>query len=494
MSDAPMRTLKNVFVCKKDNQLQLVNVVFDKVIQKIIPRHARLIPWSEVKTIDQWQRIQSQLVDSTDSNSNDWLDGKYFLLIPGAIDAHVHFNTPGFENRGDFQHGSLAAAYGGVTLVIDMPCTSKPPITSARALTIKMAALAGQSWVDYGFWGGVRRNDFIQQRHIARQISDLEKMGVVGFKAYLISGMPTFQDLNPDMMQAVAMWVKDCSSLLAVHAEDRELVTQRSIAFQTAGRMDWQAYCEARDDLAEATAVARMINICRQFDCPIHLVHVSSAMAVELIRQAQDAHLPVSAETCPHYLYFTEDDFKNDAIANYLKTAPPVKKAADREVLWEALADGTISFVTTDHAGCDPTKEKSSWNFWEVYGGIPGVEHRVPFLLSEGFKTGRLSLQQTIELLSTRVAKRLRLSERKGSLKPGTDADFALINLWDQQMVRGTAMHSKGKYTPFEGVTLQAVVEATIVRGKLVMNRRGQSEVTAGYGQPIFRSSQEDSY
>ncbi|MDZ7341535.1 MAG: dihydroorotase [candidate division KSB1 bacterium] len=492
MTHPPPRVLKNVFIGQKDNQLQLVDVVFDTAIQKILPRHSSVIPWSELKHIDQWKRVQAQLATTATRERCEELDGRFLLLIPGAIDAHVHFNTPGFEQRDDFQHGSLAAACGGVTLVMDMPCTSKPPITSAKSLKVKMTAIAGQSWIDYAFWGGVRRNDFIKQRDIGRQIYDLVKMGVVGFKAYLISGMPTFQDLNYDVMKAVAMWVRECESLLAVHAEDRALVMQRSSKFQIAGRTDWRAYCDARDDLAEATAVARMIDIGKQFNCPIHLVHVSSALALELIRQAHDAGLPISAETCPHYLHFTEDDFQNEAIANFLKTAPPVKKAADREALWKALTDGTIDFVTTDHAGCNPSKEKSSWNFWEVYGGIPGVEHRVPFLLSEGFRTGRISLQQTIELLSTNVAKRFHLSKRKGSLKPGGDADFALVNLWDQQVIRSANMHSKGRYTPFDGVSFRAVVEATFVRGKLVMNREGQSEVTVGYGQPIFRFELEN--
>ncbi len=483
------RVLKNVFVCSRDNQLQLVDIIFSQVIQKIIPRQQRTIPWSELKTIDLWKQVQSQLPKSVADEPGEALDGKFYLLMPGAIDAHVHFNTPGFEERDDFQHGSLAAACGGVTLVLDMPCTSMPPVTSARSLETKMAALAGKSWIDYAFWGGIRRNDFKKQQDVRRQIQELVKMGVVGFKAYAVSGMPTFQELSYNLMRAAAMWIHECHSLLAVHAEDRSLVMQRTRDYQAAGRMDWRAYCDARDDLAEATAVARVINLAWQFNCPIHFVHLSSALALQKILEARYERLPVSAETCPHYLHFTEDDFQNEAIANYLKTAPPVKTEADRQALWQGLAEGTISFVTTDHAGCDPVKEKSSWNFWEVYGGIPGVEHRVPFLFSEGFKTGRLSLQQTIDLLSTHVAKRFHLSHRKGSLKPGSDADFALINLWDQQVIHSAAMHSKGKCTPFEGVTFQAVVEATFVRGKLVMDRRGQSEVAVGFGQPIFSFS-----
>ena len=152
--------------------------------------------------------------------------------------------------------------------------------------------------------------------------------------------------------------------------------------------------------------------------------------------------------------------------------------------LWEGLKDETLSFVVTDHAGCDPAKEKSSKNFWEVYGGIPGVEHRVPFLFSEGFLKNRLTLSQTIKLLSSNVADYFNL-KNKGYIKKGFDADFALINLWDKQVVKSKEMHSKGKYTPFEGITFNSVVEKTFLRGELIMNQSGETEQKIGYGKFI---------
>ncbi len=181
-------------------------------------------------------------------------------------------------------------------------------------------------------------------------------------------------------------------------------MSKEELNCKSAGRNDWRAYCAARDDKAEAKAIKLLIDIAEKTECRIHIVHLSSRLGLDLIREAQSNGLKVTSETCPQYLFFTQEDFNNPKISAYLKTAPPVKNKIDRDALWEGLKDGTLSFVVTDHAGCDPKKEKTSENFWEVYGGIPGVEHRVPFLFSEGFLKNRLTLSQTIKLLSSNVA------------------------------------------------------------------------------------------
>jgi len=201
---------------------------------------------------------------------------------------------------------------------------------------------------------------------------------------------------------------------------------------------------------------------------------------MELIRSAAKENIQLTSETCPHYLYFTQKDFENDKIRNYLKTAPPVKFEEDKNALWDALKNDKLEFVTTDHAGCNPTEEKISDNFWKVYGGIPGVEHRVPFLFSEGFLKNRLTLEQTIKLLSTNAAKFFNLKD-KGELVENRDADFALIDLWNSQVVASDNMHSKGKYTPFEGVTFNAIVKQTFLRGEEIMNRDKNKFGKIGY-------------
>jgi allantoinase len=478
-----MKILSNIFISVGGNDLQLVDIWFDRKINRVMPCLNRTVNWDEISTPDKWKSFQKQfssLCLQEGALGSSVYDGKFLLLIPGAIDTHVHFNTPGFEERGDFDHGSLAAAFGGVTTVVDMPCTSIPPVTSYGNFLTKQGAVEGRSWVDYAFWGGVSGNDFEDKKDIQRQIRELTAYGVVGFKAYLLSGMETFTDLAPEQMLQVARWIRSISPHLplAVHAEDKSQVMKRQAYLQQRGINDWRAYCQVRDVQAEAKAVETMVGIARRSGCRVHIVHLSSQAGLDLVRQAQEKGLDFSAETCPHYLYFTIEDFENPGISAFLKTAPPVKTKTDRDALWEGLNDGTLSLVTTDHAGCDPQKDKSSNNFWQVYGGIPGVEHRVPFMFSEGFKKGRLTLSRTIELVSANPAGFCRISHAKGSLDPGSDADMVLMNLWDRLEVKGVDMHSKGKYTPFEGVTFDAVVEATFLRGNLVIDRSGESETS----------------
>ena len=484
MSDRPIKILKNVFLSLDENKLKIVDIQFSDHIEKIIDRTSKEIDWQEINSIEKRKKVIQQLPESEYSSNVKVYDGEFLVAIPGGIDSHVHFDTPGFEDRDDFEHGSTAAAFGGVTTVIDMPCTSLPPVTNKTNFELKLNAIKNRSLVDYYFYGGVCGNDFDNSLDIEKQIHDLTGKGVAAFKTYLISGMDTFTDLTEERILQTAKWIQKTGKPVAVHAEGKKMIFERAESLKNSGKNDWQAYCSARDDQAEAKAIKLLIDIAEKTGCRIHVVHLSSKMGLDLIREAQNKGLKVTSETCPQYLFFTQNDFNNPKISAYLKTAPPVKNEIDRDSLWAGLQDETLSFVVTDHAGCDPEKDKSSKNFWEVYGGIPGVEHRVPFLFSEGFLKNKLTLSQTIKLLSTNVADYFYLKD-KGYIKEGYDADFALINLWDKQVIKSTNMHSKGKYTPFEGITFNSVVEKTFLRGELIVNNSGETEQKIGYGKFI---------
>jgi len=468
MKEKREKILTNVFVSAGGNKLQLCDIYYADTIQSVVPKIDYKFDWNELKDDFQREKLMGRF-SSLKREGCSVIDGKFLLAIPGAIDPHVHFNTPGFEFRDTFQKGSLAAAYGGVTTVIDMPCTSIPPVTNLDNFKIKSDAVKNKSCVDYAFWGGVPGNDF-NQIIAEKNITELADAGVAGFKVYTISGMDTFKDLNYNEMEIIAKSINRTGKPLAVHAEDKEIISQNRHKIKDEDLNRWESYCMMRTVEAEVKAVTNLINIAERTGCRFHIVHLSSKAALGLIKNAQKKGLNISTETCPHYLYFTQDSFNNKSIRNYLKTAPPVKFESDRDELWQGLAEGTIAFVATDHAGCDPAKEKSSDNFSEVYGGIPGVEHRVSFLFSEGFLKGRLNLEQTINLLSSNTADYFHLKE-KGYLKAGYDADIALINLWSSQIVSGLNMHSKGKYTPFEGITFNAVVEKTFLRGNIITDK-----------------------
>ncbi len=417
MSHRPLKILKNVFLSTNENQLKIVDIQFSDRVEKIIDRTSKDIDWKEIDSTEKRNKVVQQVPRSEYPSGIKVYDGEFLVVIPGAIDSHVHFNTPGFEDRDDFEHGSTAAAFGGVTTVIDMPCTSLPPVTNKNNFEIKLDVLKSRSLVDYSLYGGVCGNDFDNNLDIEEQIKDLANKGVAAFKTYLISGMSTFTDLDEERILQTAEWIKKTGKPMAVHAEDKKMIAERTAISKSVGQNDWQVYCSARDNQAEAKAIKLLIEIAEKTGCRIHIVHLSSKLGLALIREAQNRGLKVTSETCPHYLFFTQEDFNNQKISAYLKTAPPVKNEIDRDALWNGLKDGTLSFVVTDHAGCNPEKEKSSKNFWDVYGGIPGVEHRVPFLFSEGFLKHKLTLSDTIKLLSSNVADYFNLKSTKDILK-----------------------------------------------------------------------------
>ncbi|MCW8849559.1 MAG: amidohydrolase family protein [Melioribacteraceae bacterium] len=480
--DKKLKILTNVFINTTKNNVVPVNIYFDDSIKKIEKLSSKEFNWEELNTIEKKNKLTAQIsVPQLQFNAKK-NDGNFNLLIPGAIDPHVHFDTPGFEFRDTFEHGSTAAAYGGVTTIIDMPCTSLPPVTSKENFSAKLDAVRNRSLIDFAFWGGVCRNDFEDFKDIEKQVLELNELGVAGYKTYLISGMETFKDLKLDQMRQVANFIKKTGKPQSVHAEDKFLVESRRLEFQSNNRNEWRHYCLSRDSLAEEKAIKDMIEIARKSGHKIHIVHLSSELGLNAIRQAQKEGVNITSETCPHYLHFTQDDFNNGDISNFLKTAPPVKMKNDQDALWDGLEDGSLLFLTTDHAGCNPADEKTSDNFWEVYGGIPGVEHRVSYLISEGFLKRKFTLDKTIDLLSTNVAEYFNLS-RKGKIEEGYDADFALINLWEGERINSENMHSKGKYTPFESLQVQCKVEKTILRGGVIMDKEGKAEENIGYGK-----------
>ncbi len=475
-----MKTLKSILLNTNGNKLRLADIRFGEKIEEIVFRSDEF-DWNELSDADEKNNLLSKFSD-VNYGDDEIIDGEFNLAIPGAIDPHVHFNTPGFEEREDFEHATAEAARGGVTTIVDMPCTSVPPVTNVENMIAKLSALKGRSLIDYAFWGGVRGDDFTNGADVQKQINELSEAGVAGFKVYVISGMSDFKDLSYKQITQAAEWIKPTGKPMGVHAEDKFLVESRRNDFVSRNKTDWNYYCIARDIFAEEEAIRQISKIAEATGARVHIVHLSSFAGLELVRVVRDKGIALSAETCPHYLFFTQDDFGNDKIRNFLKTAPPVKFEKDREELWKGLADGSLEFVTTDHAGCNPDTDKSSTNFWEVYGGIPGAGHRVPFLFSEGFLKGRLTLDQTVKHLSVNAAEYFGLKE-KGKLEAGQDADVAIVNLWKSGTVLSDDMRSKGKYTPFEGIEFNAVVETTMLRGKIIFSLTEAIEPNFEYGR-----------
>jgi allantoinase len=399
------------------------------------------------------------------------IDATGLLVLPGAIDPHVHFDTPGFESRETFLRGSAEAARGGVTTVIDMPCTSLPPVVDAAALENKLAAVAPMALVDYGFYGGVRGGT--EGEELERGMEEIADR-VLGYKCYLLSGMETFPQVNHMELGRALASAAALGRPLALHAEDAnycaaarkrvEAARTHAATMASGGgsAATWDDYVDSRPEEAERIACAVAAELAVAKGCPgtLHVVHVGVAAAAEALARAG-----ATSETCTHYLAFTREDFAVHGAA--LKTAPPVKSKLERERLWALLADGTISYVTSDHAPAS-RREKRTGSVWTDYGGIPGTGTLLPYLLSEGYLAGRLSLARFLEAVSSAAAARFGIDDRKGSIAVGKDADFVLVDTAAKTTVSGSRLYSKGRDTPFEGLTLKGAIRATYVRGGLV--------------------------
>jgi len=423
----------------------------------------------------------------TAAGGERWVNLRGALVLPGAIDGHVHFNDPGFTHREDFSSGTAAAAAGGVTCVVDMPCTSLPPVTDADALATKVRAIQAKAYVDFMLWGGVSGNAMADDGWRDR-LAELVEAGVAAVKVYNLSGMETFTAVTYEQMDRVFEAAAELGIPVGVHAEDPTIVEELSRGIREKGGDGPAAYAASRPVLAEVAAVRRVIEGCRESGARVHVVHLSSGSGLEAITAARAEGIPVSAETCPHFLRFTLEDLERQGAL--LKTAPVVKSAEDRDRLWQGVADGDLLFVATDHAPAQWPEEKNTGSIWTEYGGVPGVETMLPFLYSEGVAADRITLERFVELTAGAPARFFGVDQRKGALREGHDADFVVFDDDARWTVAGTALHNLNRYTPFEGMELTGRVRATYVRGEAVFERHPDGRelfAPAGCGRWVQR-------
>jgi allantoinase len=415
------------------------------------------------------------------------------LVLPGVIDGHVHFDDPGFTHRENFETGTRAAAAGGVTCVVDMPCTSLPPVTSASNLRAKLEVIRPKALIDFMLWGGVSDNAMRESRW-RENLEELVDAGVSSIKVYMLSGMDTFRDLAPRQIEDVLRETRRLGIPVGVHAEDREIVRPLEARIREEGREGPLDYAESRPAEGEVSAIEALWRLCQKTGARVHVVHLAARRGVDLIAEARDEGLPLSAETCPHYLEFTAEDL--EAQGALLKTAPVVKAADDRERLWEGLSSGELEFVATDHAPGRWPQEKTTGSIWTDYGGVPGVELSLPYLYSEGVRKGRLSLKRLTEITSSAPARFFGIPDRKGRIAAGFDADLAVLDENETWTVRAPDLHNLNTYTPLDGRRLTGRVTATILRGETVYNRARdgtESFGVTGFGQWVRREAKVES-
>jgi len=321
-----MKLIQNAIISDGTlNGKKRVDILFDNKIKKI----------SEKKIEGDFEQV---------------IDLNWKLLIPGCIDAHVHFNDPGYTHHEDFLSGTTAAAIGGITTIVDMPCTSVPEVVTVSNLKRKVEIVDSKALIDYAFWGGIRSNDLPLKKDV---IQNLWEEGVVGFKIYTISGMESFKALTYTEIEMVFSEFPEI--LFAFHAEDPSVIKKCFSQIGDKEHKSPNSFVKMRPVEAELTAVKEILQVNRSNK--IHFVHISSEAAAKSIIQSKKSN-DISFETCPHYLEFVSDDL--NTLKGKLKTAPPVKYKNDREFLQNCLKKGFVDFITTDHAGCDYESEKNA--------------------------------------------------------------------------------------------------------------------------------------
>lgn len=414
------------------------------------------------------------------------IDVKGNIVFSGFIDPHVHFDDPGFTEREDFETGTRSAAAGGITTIIDMPCTSIPPVTTGQNFDYKLNIVKPKAYVDFAFWGGVTPEQ-VESGEYKKSLKELKDRGIVGVKFYTISGMELYPRMSVPNMDKAFRLMKELNLVCAIHAEDYYLVDYYSHLIQEMGREDPESWSEGRTYEAEPEAIWSVVGITEKVGNKLHIVHLSTKEGLNIIRWAKSRGVDATTETCPQYLVFTTEDFKK--LGSVLKITPPLREEEDREELWQGLKDGSIDFICTDHAAGKYPEEKSSPDIWKNYAGIPGTQLVVPSMLYYGYHKGRLSLAEIQKLMSENAAKRYGLYPQKGTIQIGSDADFSVVDLDKEWTVEPSKLESKGKYSPLAGEKLKGKIYMTIVRGEIVYREDEGVIGKRGYGQFVKNKS-----
>jgi allantoinase len=399
---------------------------------------------------------------------NDFRDS---VLLPGLVDSHVHINEPGRTEWEGFWTATRAAASGGVTTLVDMPLNCIPETIDVDALEAKRAAAFGKTWVDWAAWGGVVHGN-------SEALPALAGAGIPGFKCFLIhSGIDGFAWVNEDDLRLALRKLRGTGLPLLAHAEISGPVEAATSALNTIGA-DWHkysTYLSSRPDAAEVEAIALLIRLAEEFQTHIHIVHLVSAQAVPLLAEARNRGVPITAETCVQYLWFTAEEIPDGATE--FKCAPPIRSAANREALWAALESGLIDLVATDHSPCPPAMKRRDEGRWDLaWGGIASLGLALPVMGTAMERRG-MDLNKGMERLaawmSAAPAELAGLAGRKGALVAGADADIVVFDPDATWTVTPKSLHFSHKLSPYLGAELRGEVLQTWLRGELVYSLDG---------------------
>lgn len=409
-------------------------------------------------------------------------------VFPGAIDAHVHFNDPGYTEAEDFLTGSQAAAAGGVTTVMEMPQTV-PVVADADSFLSKQAEAGSKSVVDFGLYLALTPEnlDCVEQ---------LCQLGPVGFKCFL-SHSEEIGMLDDGMLYRGMQAIRSAGSRLCVHAENQSIIDVLTGQLQSQGRQDPLAHADSRPAFSELIAVERTVTLARETGAAVHIAHCSSAEAVDIAARARRCGYPVTVETTPHYLALTRQTLQD--LGPYAKCNPPLRSRREREDLWQRLLRGDLDMIASDHAPYTFAQKEAGRNsIWSAPSGLTAIQTMVPLVISEGRRRG-LSWRRLAHLLCTRPARVFGLYPQKGAIRVGADADMFLFDATASETVIAEDLWYKQSWTPFEGMTVDGRIDRTWIRGRTVFvdvpGQRGRITADPGYGRfvsPASAAKEED--
>lgn len=423
------------------------------------------------------------LAKGTEVAAEKVIDAKGNYVFPGAIDTHAHLNDPGYEWREDYEHGTAAAALGGYTTIIDMPLQNEPAMTNAELFDRKVAKVDPQAYSDYCFWGGLIPDNFAD-------LEGLDEKGCVAFKSFIGPVSPDYSPLNYGQVHEAMTIIKGFDGRAGFHCEDFSMIKHLEKLMKAKDPNSWQSFLDSRPVSSEMVATDAIIEIAKETGCKAHICHVSSPDVAQKIKDAQDAGYDITAETCTHYLAFTDQDVLEKG--PLFKCAPPLRSAEERERMWEYVVNGTFSGIASDHSPCTYDEKYNEIlgtkieNVFDVWGGCSGIQSGFQVTFSEGCVKRGISPTVLANAMAYLPAKAFGIYGKKGDLRIGFDADLLIVDPEKEWEITADSLLYVNKMSAFVGMKGKGLPVLTMIRGQVVAED-GKIVAEKGVGELVTK-------
>ncbi len=417
----------------------------------------------------------AEIREGKELNAEIIINGKDKYLFPGIIDNHVHLNDPGYTWREDFLHGTSAAAIGGVTTLVDMPMQNEPAVSNSDIYARKAETLSTKGVVDYSFWGALVDYNF-------SDLEGLRKCGVKAFKSFMSPVGSDYTSLGNGQIREALKILRELDGIGGFHCEDYDIIAYEESKAINEGRLSIKDYLKARPVAAELIATKNVIDLAKEQGANIHICHVSHGKIADIIKRAKEENVNITSETCPHYLVFSAEDVIKKGLI--YKCSPPIREKENIDSMWEAVRDGTLDCIVSDHSPSRIDEKDAELGAFKAWGGISGLQTGLQVVFHEGVNNRHLSPTFIARTMAENPAKIFGFGDKKGKIKIGYDADMVLLDpdaLWK---IKENDLAYLNKFSAFCGLEGKGLPIMTLVRGKVVAEY-GNIKVDGGYGRLI---------